>query len=76
MNCEETFRRLQDYLDRELSPTELEEVQAHLNHCGPCEEEYRFEQSVLRHVRRCMGEEPCPDDLLARVQLVLDRECG
>jgi hypothetical protein len=54
----------------------LEEVQAHLNHCGPCEEEYRFEQSVLRHVRRCMGEEPCPDDLLARVQLVLDRECG
>ncbi len=68
-SCAETFRRLQDYLDRELSPAETAAVEAHLAECGVCAEEYRFEASVLRHVRRGV-EEPVPAGL---ADSVLDR---
>jgi len=31
--CEETFRRLEDYVDRELSAEEMERVREHLKTC-------------------------------------------
>ena len=31
MSCEEAFRRLDDYLDRELSPDEMRQVEEHLS---------------------------------------------
>ena len=71
-NCAETYQRLQDYLDRELTPEEIAAVEAHLALCGMCAEEYRFEESVLRHVRRAMAEKE-PDSLASAVSDALDR---
>ena len=51
ITCAEAFRRLDDYLDRELSPTEAAEVEAHLRTCAACAREYSFEASVLNDVR-------------------------
>lgn len=73
LDCEATFRAMQDYLDRELSPEEMERVQAHLEGCGMCAEEYRFEASLLRHVGRCLQETEVPDDLFERIAVSLDR---
>lgn len=75
MNCEKIYERLQDFLDRELTAAEIEEVKTHISHCPPCGDEFRFEESVLRHVKRCMGDAPCPEELLKRIAAAIDREC-
>ena len=72
-DCETTFRRMQDYLDRMLSPEETRRVRSHLDGCGICAEEYVFEAAILRRVRRSLLEEAVPDDLFARVSAALDR---
>ena len=49
--CQETFGRLNDYLDRELSPEEMRLVEEHLAVCAYCVLEFAFEANVLREVR-------------------------
>ena len=50
-DCAETFRRLADYLDRELADSEIEKVEEHLKICEVCAAEYRFEETLLRNLR-------------------------
>lgn len=72
-DCEETFRRMQDFLDRELSTEEARLVQEHLDGCGMCAEEYLFEASFLRRVRTCVQDIEIPEDLIERVLAALNR---
>ena len=65
--CEETFRRLDDYVDRELSPAEMEKVREHLVMCAMCAAEVRFEQSVISQVRQKLQRVAAPADLMARI---------
>jgi mycothiol system anti-sigma-R factor len=51
LTCEEVFDRLDDFLDRQLSPTEQRLVQEHLEACAACASEHRFESHVLDDVR-------------------------
>ncbi|HEU4754667.1 MAG TPA: zf-HC2 domain-containing protein [Armatimonadota bacterium] len=71
-HCEETFRRFDDYLDRELTPAEMELVREHLEHCERCARELRFEASVLRQVREKVRRITVPPDLFARISRALD----
>lgn len=71
--CEETFERLNDYLDRELSPEEMRLVQEHLDLCAVCAAEYAFEASILNEVRAKLQRSKVPSDLIARVSAVLDQ---
>ncbi len=65
--CEEAFRKLDDYLDRRLSPTETGLVEEHLRTCEACTREFTFEASVLAAVRRKLERVEAPPDLLARI---------
>lgn len=65
--CEEAFRRLDDFLDHELSPAETELVRQHLELCAGCAREFNFEGSVLESVRAKLRQVVVPTDLLARV---------
>jgi anti-sigma factor (TIGR02949 family) len=67
MTCEAAFRRLDDYLDRELSPEEMRRVEEHLRICEVCTSEFVFEASVLTGVRRKLQSIEAPADLLARI---------
>jgi anti-sigma factor (TIGR02949 family) len=69
--CEEAFRRLDDYLDRELSAGEMALVREHLEICVGCASEFRFEESVLRGVRTKLRQIDAPEDLQARVLRLL-----
>ena len=69
MNCSETRKVLQTYLDRELSSQEVEAVQAHLGRCGSCGDCYRFESDLRRLIRVC-AEEPTPASLVDRVRML------
>jgi anti-sigma factor (TIGR02949 family) len=73
-SCEEAFRRLDDYLDRELSAEEMTLVREHLEICEGCAREFRFEMSVVDGVRRRLRQIDLPGDLQARVLAALERE--
>jgi len=65
--CEQVFRRLDDYLDRELSPTERTRVEEHLQFCEMCASEYRFEASFLVQVREKVRRIAAPPEVRSRL---------
>lgn len=65
--CEEVFARLDDYLDRELTPEEMRLVKEHLATCAACASEHRFESGVLQGVREKLSRLSVPSDLMARI---------
>ena len=67
LTCEETFRRLDDYLDRELDQDEMALVRKHLKVCEVCESEYVFEDAVFTAVRAKLQDVPLPEGLKQRV---------
>ncbi len=74
LTCQETFRRLDDYVDRELSADEMQQVREHLDRCEWCASEYVFEEHVIQGVRERIRQITIPADLLSRISLALDRE--
>jgi anti-sigma factor (TIGR02949 family) len=66
-NCEEAFRRLDDFLDRRLSPDETRIIEAHLEVCAWCTREFNFEASVLHGVKRKLRQLAAPADLVSKV---------
>jgi anti-sigma factor (TIGR02949 family) len=67
LTCAETFRRLDDYVDRELSAEEMQMVQEHLRTCAVCAGEYAFEANVIAEVRSKLRRIMAPPDLLQRI---------
>lgn len=65
--CEEVFGRLDDYLDRELTPDEMRMIREHLETCAACASEHRFERGVLDGVREKLHRLAVPQDLMARI---------
>ncbi len=72
--CEEMIRRLDDYLDRELTPGETRRVEEHLTDCEACVREFGFEASMLRAVRAKLRDVEVPEALADRVAMSLARE--
>ena len=69
--CEEVFRRLNDYLDRELSAAEMTMVKEHLDTCAQCASEHAFEDSVLRELKDKLRRIDLPQSLVDKVAAVL-----
>ena len=69
--CEEMFQRLDDYLDRALSPEEQRMIEEHLKDCEECAGEYRFEQTVISDIRSKLKRIEIPADLAARISEML-----
>ncbi len=66
-SCARTFERLDDYLDRELSPDENASVEAHLQQCTVCAAEFRFESIVIAQIRNKLKHLQAPPELLQRI---------
>jgi hypothetical protein len=66
--CQETFDRLNDYLDRELSPDEMRLVIEHLEVCAFCALEFKFEARLIQEVRAKLHALPAPPSLLEKVR--------
>ena len=74
VTCEDAFRKIDDYLDRELSDEDLTLIREHLEICEACATEFEFERSVLDGVRARLRRIAAPPDLLARITLRLAAE--
>ena len=72
--CEEAFRRLDDYLDHELSPEEMVLVREHLEICAGCAREFNFESSVLKGVGEKLKQIELPEKLQQRILGLLKPE--
>lgn len=72
LDCAETFRRLDDYLDRELGPEEQAAVVAHLTRCAICAEEFAVERDLLAGIRDKLTRIRAPDGLVRRIMARLD----
>lgn len=73
LSCEETFRRLDDYLDRELSADEMRQVREHIDLCDICAGTVQFEQDVIDAVRAKLRRLDAPAGLHRRISEALDR---
>jgi anti-sigma factor (TIGR02949 family) len=78
VTCEDAFRKIDDFLDRELTEEELARIDGHLEICAACASEFEFERSVLDGVRAKLRRVAAPPDLLARISLLIaaDRDDG
>lgn len=74
--CEEAFRRLDDFVDRELSADEQRMVREHLETCSTCASEFRFEATVVEGVRDRLRRIAAPPGLLQRILGRLRQEGG
>ena len=72
-NCEEAFRRLNDFLDRRLPPEEMRIIEEHLEICAWCAREFNFETSVLHGLKRKVRQLDVPAGLLSRILSQLPR---
>ncbi len=72
MTCDETLGRLDDYLDRNLSPDEVGEVEQHLDYCLACLQAYRFERALLDGLRSRLRRISLPPGLMASIRLRIE----
>ena len=66
--CEEVFRRMDEFLDRELLAHEAALVREHLETCAACASEFSFEESVLLTVKAKLRRVAVPAELRARIE--------
>ncbi len=76
VTCEDAFRRIDDFLDRELSADEQERIRGHLEICAACASEFEFERSVIDGVKMKLRRVRVPSDLMAKISAMLARETG
>ena len=72
--CEAILRRLDDYIDRELSPGDMRMVERHIEDCLRCAGRYRFELGLIRELRSRLRRIGLPTGLVTRIRLRLDEE--
>lgn len=74
-SCEETVRRLWDYLDHELNEADLLAIDSHLALCASCPPHFTFEHAFLAAVRAARQTRPGASATLRdHVRLILKLE--
>ena len=65
--CTKCERLLQLYLDGELDETEACEAEVHLDACGYCRRQYRFERVFREYLRHALAGEPMSTELKVKL---------
>lgn len=76
MNCQSCLERLYPYLDRELTPRELDEVRVHLQDCGGCDSSFVLERVFLERLRGSATSDVAPPALRERLILRIRQDVG
>lgn len=66
-SCSQVFARLDDWVDRELTPADLEQIEKHLEICAICASEFRLEGTLLRSIREKVQRIALPPGFEARI---------
>jgi mycothiol system anti-sigma-R factor len=71
LQCEQVFKKLDDYIDAELSAEEMDLIRQHLDICAWCAGAYQFQSGVLKEVEARLQRIPAPDNLRDKVAAAL-----
>jgi anti-sigma factor (TIGR02949 family) len=69
--CEDVFRRLDDFVDRELSSREMELAREHIEVCAECAQEYDFSALTLTTIKTKLRRIEVAPQLVERIALAL-----
>lgn len=72
VDCALALQRLYDYLDSEMTPSDVERIKAHVESCGTCFKEYDLEEHLKTLIKRSCCEK-APDDLRLRIMAQIKR---
>jgi len=70
-DCERVARELWAFLDREVAPATVAEIEAHLERCAGCRGHFEFEERLRRELTLLRRVHPSPEELRVRVLAVL-----
>ena len=73
LTCAETFRRLDDYLDRELSADDLVAVDEHLKDCEMCSGEFAVERVLLDGIRAKLARVQLSESVKSRIAALIQQ---
>ena len=65
--CARMIRRLDEYVDRRLTPRERLAIEAHLDRCPGCSKRFHFEAALLGLIRERLRRIEIPHDLPDKV---------
>ena len=68
ISCSDMVLRLDDFVDRALSPEDLELVEEHLTECVKCAEKFHFETSLVASLRDRLSRIAAPEELLRGIR--------
>lgn len=72
-DCAQAFARLEDYLDRELTPEEIRRIEEHLALCEVCAREFQFEAGILCALKEKLRRIAAPPDLVERIRQTIQQ---
>lgn len=77
--CREALERLDDYVDRELSPEETQKVRQHLKLCHHCARKFSFQEELLAGMKTKAQKILLPADVSAfkdKISALLKQEAA
>jgi anti-sigma factor RsiW len=74
MNCEETTKLMDGYLDGELDPITNQAIEQHLRECHNCDQVYKTQRSLIRAIGNATPYYKAPSELRERIQSSLRKE--
>lgn len=76
MNCEETTKLMDGYLDGELDPITSQTIEQHLRDCRKCDDAFETHSSLIRAIGKATSYHRAPAGLRERIQSSLREEVG
>jgi mycothiol system anti-sigma-R factor len=73
MNCEDSFEKLYQFIDKDLDGLTCSEVEKHLKDCRPCWNRYEFERLLKMRLQSSCRQEPMSETLLLRIKTLLEK---
>src|SRR5882724_1299989 len=74
MNCEETTKLMDGYLDGELDPITSQAIEQHLRECHNCDQAYKTQRSLICAIGNASPYYKAPSELRERIQSSLRKE--
>ena len=74
MNCEETTKLMDGYLDGELDAITNQAIEQHLRECHNCDQAYKTQRSLIRAIGNATPYYKAPSELRERIQSLLRKE--
>jgi anti-sigma factor (TIGR02949 family) len=72
--CKEALRKLDDFVDRELSPADIKCIETHLRVCKHCAAKFAFETELIEELKAKVRRISVPPTLLKGIMEAIESQ--